>query len=104
MSVRVHRHEEMGLARSLQCQCASACVCARAEELHDSTANAKLLQFDRNSAAVPVPEMLQLMPSVLDERPLPPASLGLAAGASAPGGVGGMAAHPHGALGGVSSC
>ena len=69
------------------------CICA--EELHDSTANAKLLQFDRHSAAVPVPEMLQLMPSALHERPPPPASLGPAAGAGA---------HAHGALGGVSTC
>ena len=76
----------------------------RAEELHDSTANAKLLQFDRHSAAVPVPEMLQLMPSALHERPLPPASLGPAAGASMPGGGGGMAAHAHGVTGGVSTC
>ena len=79
-------------------------MCAHAEELHDSTANAKLLQFDRRTAAVPVPEMLQLMPSVLDERPLPPASLGLAAGASAPGAGSGTAAYAHGALGDVSTC
>ena len=79
-------------------------VCARAEELHDSTANAKLLQFDRNAAAVPVPEMLQLMPSALHERPLPPASLGLAAGADAPGGGGSTAARPHGALDNIPTC
>jgi hypothetical protein len=48
-----------------------------AEELGDSTANAKLLQFDRHRT-VPVPEMpLQLMGSVLDnsileERPFAP--------------------------------
>ncbi|CAK0782804.1 hypothetical protein CVIRNUC_005999 [Coccomyxa viridis] len=75
-----------------------------AEELHDSTANAKLLQFDRHSAAVPVPEMLQLMPSALHGRPPAPASLGPAAGAGAPGGGSGMSAHAHGALGGVSTC
>ena len=80
-------------------------MCARAEELHDSTANAKLLQFDRNSAAVPVPEMLQLMPSALHERPPPPATLSPAAGGpGAPGGGRGMAAHAHGALAGVSTC
>ncbi len=79
-------------------------MCTHAEELHDSTANAKLLQFDRHSAAVPVPEMLQLMPSALHGRPPAPASLGPAAGAGAPGGGSGMSAHAHGALGGVSTC